>query len=244
MSEKTRTKSIITLFSSPSRKKISRDFVTFVNEKPEYMKKEINVCYIRIDDLYRNYFIAKHGSPAVFSPSSELASIVRNNLMDNPMMSAQSDGMHLSFSDLAFNYKTNGQAVDASVHLPSDEERRLFVSIAIPDEVHRFSGMVKTSPAWQLNRLGCRRFREAVKADFWREYRNFSNDCIVRSHLTGESVTTEDIISEFMTMFNIPMSLYENMLRYERRERASALSKIEKRRMQYEKQTGNRFLYT
>lgn len=208
------------------------------------MKKDFNICYIRIDDLYRNYFIAKHGSPAVFSPSSELASIVRNNLMDNPDMAAQSDGLHLSFSDLAFNYKTKGQAIDADVHLPQDDERCKFVAISIPEEVHRFSGMTQTSHSWQLNRLGCRKFRDAVKVEFWNEYRNFSSDCLVRSHLTGESVTTEDIISEFMTMFNIPMSLYENMLRYERRERATALNKIEKRRAQYETQTGNKFMYT
>lgn len=208
------------------------------------MTKEINVCYIRIDDLYRNYFIAKHGTPAVFSPSSELASILRTELVNNPTLEAQSKSMHLSYSDLAFNYKEKGAATDAVVCQPSEEERRYFVPVILPDEVRKFSEIVPTSNTWQLNVHGSRRFRELVKLDFWREYRSFSNDCIVRSHLTGESVTTEDIISEFMTMFNIPMSLYENMLRYERRERASALSKIEKRRTQYEKLTGNNFLYT
>lgn len=208
------------------------------------MKESLNVCYLRIDPLYRNYFIAKHGSPAVFSPSSELASVLRNNLMDNPTLGVQTESIQLSFSNLAFNYKSKGQAVDAKVHTPKDEEREHFVAILMPDEVRRFSGMVPTSPSWQLNLHGSRRFREVVKIDFWREYRRFASDCTARAQLLGESVTTEDIISEFMTMFGIPMSLYENMLRYERRERASALSKIEQRRGQYEKMTGNQFLYT
>ncbi len=206
--------------------------------------KTVNICYIRIDDLYRNYFVAKHGSPAVFAPSSQLAAIVRNNLMDNPMMCAQSDGLHLSFSNLAFNYKDKGQILDAAVHMPCDEERHQFVTITLPDEVRRFSEIINTSYTWQLNRFGARRFREEVKTDFWREFRNFQRDCIERAQLMGETVGTEDIVSDFMTMYNIPMALYENMLRYERRERANALSKIEKRRMQLKNRTGNSYLYT
>lgn len=209
-------------------------------KKPE----SVNICYIRIDALYRNYFLAKHGTPAVFSPSSELASIVRNELVDNPMMKMQTCSIQLSFSDMAFNYKDKGQAIDAEVYTPKEEERDEFVAIVIPEEVRHFSGMIATTPTWQLNLHGSRRFRETVKVDFWRDFRNFQRDCIERALLLGETAGTEDIVSEFMTMYNIPMSLYENMLRYERRERTNALSKIEKRRTQLKNMTGNTFLYT
>ena len=209
------------------------------------MKEEkINVCYIRVDDLYRNFFIAKHGSPAVFSPSSELASILRTELVNNPMLESLSTSMHLSYSDLAFNYKTKGAAIDAKVCQPTEEEKAFFVPVVIPDEVRKFSGMMNTSNTWQLNVHGARRFREAIKQEFWREFRNFFSDCMQRAKLNEENTGTEDIVSDFMTMFNVPMSLYENMLRYERRERASSLDKIEKRRAKYEHITGNTFLYT
>lgn len=209
-------------------------------KKPE----SVNICYIRIDALYRNYFLAKHGTPAVFSPSSELAAIIRDNLMDNPFMRAQSDGLHLSFSDLAFNYKEKGRILDADVHMPDESERDQFVAINIPDEVRRFAGIIKTGPTWQLNRFGARRFREEVKTSFWREFRNFERDCVERGQLNGEAAGLEDIVSDFMTMFNIPMSLYENMLRYERRERNTSATKIEKRREVIKNLTGNNYLYT
>lgn len=208
------------------------------------MKTEINVCYIRIDDLYRNFFIAKHGTPAVFSPSSELESILRSELVNNPLLESLSTSMHLSYNDIAFNYNVKGVAIDANVCKPTDEERAYFVPVVIPEEVRKFSGMMKTSNTWQLNVHGARRFREAVKQEFWREFRNFYSDCMQRAKLNDENIGTEDIVSDFMTIFNIPMSLYENMLRYERRERSSSMCKIEKRRAKYEQITGNSFLYT
>lgn len=208
------------------------------------MKSEINVCYIRLSELYRNYFKTRFGSPAIFSLSSEMSAVLRSHLTNNPTLARQTIRAASSFSDLAFNYKEKGTVIDADVFVPSEEEKMEFVAIVIPEEVCHYNGVVQTSNTWQPTEFGTKRLREIIKEEFWREYQKFSDDCYYRGSITGEKITREDIISEFMTQYNIPMKSYENLLRYETRHRKEMEKKIEKKRSMMEKFTGNNFIYT
>lgn len=208
------------------------------------MKKDFNVCYIRLPELYRDYFRTKFGNPAIFSPSSEMQFLLRTQLMNNPMLGKQTYKTAMSYSDKAFNYTSKGQAVDAEICMPSQAERDEFVAVLIPEEVTRYNGTMQTSDTWQITDHGARRLRELVKEDFWRELSRFSEECNYRARISGEKVTREEIVSDFITMYNVPMTSYENFLRYETRHRASAASSIEKKRNALEMQTGNKFMYT
>lgn len=207
-------------------------------------KQQFNVCYIRLPELYREYFRTRFGNPAIFSPSSEMQFLLRSQLMNNPTLGKQTYKTAMSYCDRAFNYKTKGQAVDAAVYTPAEEEKSEFVAILMPEEVVRYNRMATTSDTWQITDHGARRFRELVKEDFWRELSRFSEECNYRARCTGEKVTREEIVSDFITMYDVPMTSYENLLRYETRHRATQASNIEKRRNALEMQTGNRFMYT
>ena len=209
------------------------------------MKKEFNVCYIRLPELYRDYFRTKFGNPAIFSPSSEMQFLLRTQLVNNPTLRKQETTRNtMSFSDRAFNYASKGQAIDATICMPCEEEREEFVAVLIPEEVVHYNSVVPTSDTWQMTANGVRRLRELIKEDFWRELSRFSEECNYRARISGEKVTREEIVSDFITMYNIPMTSYENFLRYETRHRVSAANDIEKKRNALEVQTGNRFTYT
>lgn len=209
------------------------------------MKQQFNVCYIRLPELYREYFRTRFGNPAIFSPSSEMQFLLRSQLVNNPTLCRQEKTRNvMSFCDKAFNYKTKGQAVDAQVCMPDDAERGEFVAILIPEQVAHYNAITPTSDTWQVTANGVRRLRELIKEDFWRELSRFSEECNYRARITGEKVTREEIVSDFITMYNVPMTSYENFLRYETRHRVSAASNIEKKRNALEMQTGNRFMYT
>ena len=124
------------------------------------------------------------------------------------------------------------------------EEKEEFVAILMPSQATHYNTVVATSDTWQLTANGARSFRELVKEDFWCELSRFTEDCNYRARLAGEKVTREEILSDFITMYNVPMTCYENLLRYETRHRVSATTHIEKKRNALETQTGNRFMYT
>ena len=209
------------------------------------MKESLNVCYVRIPEMYRNYFRTKYGVPAVFAPYSPMQCLLRRHLINNPTLAKQQlTRAAMSYSDRAFNYATKGSAIDAQVSMPAPEEKEEFVAILIPSEATHYNTVVATSDTWQLTANGARSFRELVKEDFWCELSRFAEDCNYRARLAGEKVTREEILSDFITMYNVPMTCYENLLRYETRHRVSATTHIEKKRNALETQTGNRFMYT
>lgn len=209
------------------------------------MKEQFNVCYVRLSDLYRNYFRTKFGVPAIFAPSSEMMGLMRSQLVNNPTLEKQQlTRQAMSYSDRAFNYNTKGQALDIEVARPDEGEKEEFASILIPAQVTHYNAVISTSDTWQLTANGARRLRELIKEDFWRELSRFTEECNYRARINGEKVTREEIVSDFITMYNIPMTSYENFLRYETRHRVASASNIEKKRNALEERTGNRFMYT
>ena len=102
--------------------------------------------------------------------------------------------------------------------------------LLMPEYVYRSNGMVSTSPFWQLNRAGAVEFNRLVKAEFWSECIRFIDECFTAARIQGRKMTRESAISDFMVSYDIPMSCYENIIRYDQRIRKEIVEDIDKRR--------------
>ena len=208
------------------------------------MKENFNVCYIRIGEMYRTYLTSKYGTPVITPANSRLTMLLNSQLVHNPLLKKQKAGVQDSYSELAFNYRKKGSVFDVDICCPTDDEREDYVPVVIPAEVLMYNKSVATSNTWQISMNGARKFRTIIEQEFWSDLWNFMYDCRVYANAHAEKVTKESIISDFMIMHGIPMSLYENLIRYEKRKRIASVSDIEKRREMMEQQTGRLFMYT
>lgn len=208
------------------------------------MKEKFNVCYIRIGEMYRAYVTSKYGNPVITPVNSQLTMLMNSQLVHNPLLKRQKAGVQDSYCEVAFNYQKKGSVFDVDICCPANDEREDYVPVVIPAEVLMYNKCVATSNTWQISMNGARRFRSIIEQEFWSDLWGFMYDCRAYANAHSEKVTKESIISDFMIMHGIPMSLYENLIRYEKRKRTASVNDIEKRRETMEQQTGRLFMYT
>lgn len=205
-------------------------------------KSENNFCYVRVSEYYGCFYKTKYGGePIVFPEDDPLRIILEENLCPNPELKCITPH---SFSELAFDYTSKGQMLDAKVEVPDKSEYKDFIRVEIPETVYRRGIRKRTSDSWQLCREGANRFRKQIKRGFWSACMEFIDECRKRAQAMGETVTLESCISDFMMIYDIPMSHFENMVRSEQRYRQKLLPEINKKRGALEEMTGNVFIYT
>lgn len=200
------------------------------------------ICYVRMREYYGCFFKTKYGGePIIFSEDEALGVIVEQNIVQNPDLRMLTRD---SYSWLAFNYEQEGKVFDIDIATPLPEEKEEFVGIAFPETVYRRGGASKTSGNWQLSKKGVKMLREQMKKEFWLDCREFITSCKNHAKAIGETFTIEDSISDFMQMYNIPMSHFDNLIRNEQRIRKNLPAETGKQRDLYEQNTGNVFIYT
>lgn len=200
------------------------------------------VCYLRVSSYFQEYLRIKYGGFPIRFPEIHPASVVLERMISqNPSLKPLDSNCYCS---AAFNYNQNGKVFDIEVGVPNPDEREEFIPICLPESVHRFGGVVRTSDNWQLTQKGAKMLRKIIKREFWIDCLLFVDDCFARAQIMGEQVTKEDAIADFMTVYEIPMEHYENMITYERRQRKSIGKDISERREFLEKHSGNCFFYT
>ena len=208
-------------------------------------KKEItqnqNVIYVKFSEYYIRYLTTRYGSPVVFPTMSACALVLERYLLNNPVMSSLTE---FCYSKAAFHAADTGNLFSAIEQRTPIEERELFIPIVIPDELIRTGQTLRTGSTWQLTFIGARALRKEVKRDLWVNFSRFNDDCAHRASRLGEKVTLEEVLSDFIVMYNIDMKEYTNMLRYWYRIQSAMKSAIERNREFLEDKTGNTFVYT
>lgn len=200
------------------------------------------VCYLRVSAYFQEYLKIKYGGFPIRFPEVHPASVIlETRISQNPSLKALDINGYCS---AAFNYKRVGKVFDIEIGTPAPDEREEFIPICLPESVQRFGGMVRTSDNWQLTQKGSKQLRKIIKREFWTDCLLFVDECFARARVTGENVTKEDAVADFMTIYEIPMEHYENMITYERRERKNIGRDIEDKRDRLEEQSTNRFFYT
>ena len=202
------------------------------------------VCYIRMSEYYKRFYMVKYGGePVVFPKKHCLQVVLEENLCENRDLRLLTKEC---FSKMAFHYDRDGKVFDVNIACPDPDKKDEYLGVCIPDVIYGRRGVPKqTSDCWQLNKTGAERFRDALKNEFWTDCIDFIRDCKARGAAVGEDVTIENAMSDFLLMYDIPMSHYESMLKAERRARLHLRpEKAMKRQQLLEERTGNVFIYT
>ncbi|MGN0311116.1 MAG: hypothetical protein ACI4C3_11135 [Bacteroides sp.] len=143
-----------------------------------------------------------------------------------------------------YNLQHSIDATDVQAEQPSEDDKREFIQLALPEYAMKYSSPREVDGFWQLTAVGFFRFRALMKNEFWNGAFAFITDCFSRAHARGELTTRENAMSDFMMMYDIPMDQFETMMRYERRESKRFEAAIEQNRSMLQRETGNRFFYT
>lgn len=198
-------------------------------------------CFLKVPDYQKKYLEIRYGSPVCFPQASMMQLYLRRYLVRNSTMKRITD---FSCSSAAFNRNTSIPTIFTEYQPIKDEERAEFVEIEIPDEVMYGNKMVKVDKFFQLNPQGTRLLRKEIKNEFWMAFSQFRDECIFRASRIKETAYTEDIMSDFMNMYNIDIKNFETLLRNWRRMRTFIIGNIENKREELEDKSGNVFLYT
>lgn len=204
--------------------------------------KEPNVMYVRLSKHYIQYLKTKYGDPVLLPIMSPLNLCIERYLVNNPTMKELTT---FSYSELAMN-PTAWHDDISYVCIPklTYKERLEYVAVVIPDELIRPGRIIKTSNSWQLSAVGAKMFRKQVKRDFWICLSNFNDDCRYRSQRMNFSLTFEDVVSDFITLYNIEMENFDNIIRSWRRIRYDIKNEVENHRDYIENKTNRSFFYT
>lgn len=187
------------------------------------------VTYVKLSVHFRKYLHSRYGKDVVclpvYSPLYGCMSqyIVNNSTLSpiTPRACSQYAFCHGEYASLSGNQER--------ISLQPFEKEE-YVPLLMPKYVYRSNGMVPTSPFWQLNRVGAVEFNRLVKAEFWCECIRFIDECFTSARIQGRKMTRESAISDFMVSYDIPMSCYENIIRYDQRIRKEIIEDIDKRR--------------
>ncbi len=209
-------------------------------KKDEPMPK-VRVVYLRLNSYYIGYMKVKYGVPCLFPAMSALSLCLERYLVNNPTLRLITPFCH---SEAAFHAEHNGTLLFDNVPHLTAEERASYLPIAIPNEIIRPSGTVSTSATWQLSAPGTKMLRKQVKRDFWVAFSDFYDDCRYRAQRQNSTVTLDEAISDFASIYNIDMkeadTIYRNWFRLQKNMKAE----IEDRRELMEKQSNNVLFYT
>lgn len=200
------------------------------------------VCYLRVEPYMHGYLKAQYGGfPLLFPEFHLIPSIIESRIAVNASLKQVTE---LCYSQAAFEYDRDGKVFDINIGTPHPDRVEEYISIQLPESVQRRNGIVKVGKNWQLNKNGASLVRQVIKDEFWTALSLFIEDCIKRSRVTGDYVTIENAISDFMMVYDIPMEELDNMVKGERRKRQAMYEDIKLRRDRIEAATGNKFYYT
>lgn len=206
-------------------------------------EQQQHFIYVRLPEYLRQFLRVKYGGEPILLPATHPCM----GLMDKWMIRTPNmKPVHSGTLCEALLDENMRKMVDESVQwfVPSEDERKEYLRIVIPANVRKYTSCIATDGFWQLMREGYSQFKQVVKEEFWNDCFAFLNDCNSRAHARGETVTREDAMSDFMTIYNIPMEQFETMLRYHTRERTRMRKEIEHRREMLQASSGNKMIYT
>lgn len=187
------------------------------------------VTYVKLSVHYRKYLQSRYGKKVVSLPLySPLYGCIEQYLINNASLSYF---CYRSCSQFVFQCHDDCFTPDGrSVLNMKPAEKEDFIPILIPFNVFRSSGIVPTSPYWQLSKDGMVEFNRLVKAEFWSECLRFIDECFDAARVQGIRMTCENAIADFMVAMDIPMSCYENLVRYRKRIRKEITEGFDKKR--------------
>lgn len=202
---------------------------------------ETHIVYVKVSEYVKCYFTMKYGTPVHLPESNPLHTILFTKMCENPLMKPITD---FSYNEMAFNYDRDGKIFDIELSAPAEDEKDLFMPVAIPEQVLYGRKAMKTNGAWQLSKEGAVEFRKKSKLEFWNAVTEFINECVAYARARGECVTKEAAISDFIIAYGIPMEHFESIVRQEKRMRLEYSREIEKHRDFMESRCGRELLYT
>lgn len=191
-------------------------------------KNERDVFYIQVSSYYRQYLTSKYGpAPIAFPEEHPVSMVLLTKMVDNPLMKLVTP---LSYSSVAFHYDRDGKVFDLDINIPSQDEKIDFLAVEMPEYVYNKHGKVRTGKTWQPTLIGTREVRELVKREFWMDCQEFVKDSLYLAHVNNRALTREKAISDFIATYGIPISEYDNIIRYDKRVRKRITEKIERKR--------------
>lgn len=197
--------------------------------------------FLKVNDYQKKYLNMRYGSPVCFPPGSIMQLYLRRYLVRNGTMKRTTE---FSCSYAAFNLKSSNQLLFSDYQPIKDDERIDFIEIEAPEKVMYGGKMVKVNQFFQLNPQGTRLIRKEIMNEFWMAFSEFRDECIFRASRLGKVSYTEDIMSDFMNMYNIEMEKFETMMRNWRRMKKKIKGSIENKRDKLEDKSGKSFIYT
>lgn len=209
--------------------------------KKTLTKEKINVFYLKVSDYYRSYMLSKYGEVVCFPITTQTYDLIYRSVVNNGSMSALTP---FAFSEAAFNYVRSDELFDIDISLPPQDERKNFIRIAMPKVVSRFGKTSEVGSIWQINRHGAIELRKLITREFWQDLLEFIDECFTRARINGTNITRENAISDFMSVNDIDMRWYENIIRYDKRFRKRRIKEIEQRRNLFEEKLDVQFTYT
>lgn len=201
-----------------------------------------NVSYIKLTKYVGSYFRMKYGDPVELPYNSPLTVKLETRLINNTQLKWVSD---FSYNEVAFNYEIDGQVLDLNVSMPDASQKNEFVAFYLPESIYIGANLHHIcGGTWQLSKVGVKEFRKLATREFWIECMKFVDDCFCKARARGEQTSIEAAMSDFMIAYNIPLELFESMMRQERRTRKLFGHQAEEYHSFLEKRADSVFLYT
>lgn len=205
------------------------------------MNEQRHSCFLKVSDYYKKYFEIKYGTPVRFPQNSLLGVYMKTHLFRDADFSGITD---FSYNEVAFHLKPQKSLFTAQFKMLTEKEKEDYLELEIPESVCKFSGEVKVDKFFHLNINGSKKIRNELKREFWYDFARFHDDCIFRANRMGERVTSEDVMSDFIVLYDIDMKRFESMMRYWWRIKSRMKSDIKVRKEELESRTGRICIYT
>lgn len=198
-------------------------------------------CFLKVSDYYKKYFEIKYGTPVRFPKNSVLGLYMQTHLFRDADFSAITE---FSYNEIAFRMNPAKDLFSLNLNVLNDSEKKDFIELEMPQVIYRPYGEVCVDGYFHLSVRGCKKIRNELKNQFWMDFSKFHDECMFLARRNGEVTYSEDIMSDFMNMYDIDMKIFESMMRYWRRFKSRTNDEIEERRDLLEKHTGRIFEYT
>ena len=206
--------------------------------KKKESKPQPAVTFLKVSPYIKSWIECKYGKVISFHPMTQAYMSLGRYAVNNASMVSLTE---FSYSEAAFNYANKDSFF---VGCPSEEDKKQFIAIELPETVWRGFNTMSTDRYWQLSKAGAIELRRILKNEFMMELFKFIDDCFTRARISGTGTGREQAVDDFITMFEIDMEWRETLLRYDRRDRKKMLQAIEDHRDMMEKKYDRQFCYT
>lgn len=200
--------------------------------------------FVKLAVYYRQYLRIKYGGPRIILPASGLMGMFLRS--DNALIRTDASFRPESrcVSQLAFTQALGCADILGAQRILEPGQEEEYLGFVLPQKIMVGRLFYDASPLWTLRQGKDAEFHKLIKHEFWNDCISFIGNCSIRAHARGEVPNKEDAISDFMVQYDIPMTEYENMIRYEKRWLGRITAEIEANRERMASMTGREFLYT